>query len=249
MNFENKPRHALVTGASRGIGRAIALRLAKRGHSITVNYNSHPEDAEAVVNEIVDSGGNACIVQGDVSSKEGCESIVKGAEEAYGAVEILINNAGVISDNLLLRMSDEQWDHPIDTNLYGTFYCTRLVIPQMMRNRWGRIVSISSVVGIRGNAGQANYSASKAAIHGFSFSLAKELAVRNVTVNVVAPGYVDTATSGVISERVREKVLSWIPMGRFGEPEEIAPAAVFLTTEEARYITGEIIRVDGGMAI
>lgn len=249
MNFENKPRHALVTGASRGIGRAIALRLAKRGHSITVNYNSHPEDAEAVVNEIVDSGGNACIVQGDVSTKEGCESIVKGAEEAYGAVEILINNAGVISDNLLLRMSDEQWDHPIDTNLYGTFYCTRLVIPQMMRNRWGRIVSISSVVGIRGNAGQANYSASKAAIHGFSFSLAKELAVRNVTVNVVAPGYVDTATSGVISERVREKVLSWIPMGRFGEPEEIAPAAVFLTTEEARYITGEIIRVDGGMAI
>lgn len=249
MNFENKPRHALVTGASRGIGRAIALRLAKRGHSITVNYNSHPEDAEAVVNEIVDSGGNACIVQGDVSTKEGCESIVKGAEEAYGAVEILINNAGVISDNLLLRMSDEQWDHPIDTNLYGTFYCTRLVVPQMMRNRWGRIVSISSVVGIRGNAGQANYSASKAAIHGFSFSLAKELAVRNVTVNVVAPGYVDTATSGVISERVREKVLSWIPMGRFGEPEEIAPAAVFLTTEEARYITGEIIRVDGGMAI
>lgn len=249
MNFENKPRHALVTGASRGIGRAIALRLAKRGHSITVNYNSHPEDAEAVVNEIVDSGGNACVVQGDVSTKEGCESIVKGAEEAYGAVEILINNAGVISDNLLLRMSDEQWDHPIDTNLYGTFYCTRLVIPQMMRNRWGRIVSISSVVGIRGNAGQANYSASKAAIHGFSFSLAKELAVRNVTVNVVAPGYVDTATSGVISERVREKVLSWIPMGRFGEPEEIAPAAVFLTTEEARYITGEIIRVDGGMAI
>lgn len=249
MNFENKPRHALVTGASRGIGRAIALRLAERGHSITVNYNSHPEDADAVVNEIIDSGGSACAVRGDVSTKEGCETIVKGAEQAYGPVEILINNAGVISDNLLLRMSDEQWDHPIDTNLYGTFYCTRLVVPQMMRNRWGRIVSISSVVGIRGNAGQANYSASKAAIHGFSFSLAKELAVRNVTVNVVAPGYVDTATSGVISERVREKVLSWIPMGRFGEPEEIAPAAVFLTTEEARYITGEIIRVDGGMAI
>lgn len=249
MNFENKPRHALVTGASRGIGRAIALRLAERGHSITVNYNAHPEDADAVVNEIIDSGGSACAVRGDVSTKEGCETIVKGAEQAYGPVEILINNAGVISDNLLLRMSDEQWDHPIDTNLYGTFYCTRLVVPQMMRNRWGRIVSISSVVGIRGNAGQANYSASKAAIHGFSFSLAKELAVRNVTVNVVAPGYVDTATSGVISERVREKVLSWIPMGRFGEPEEIAPAAVFLTTEEARYITGEIIRVDGGMAI
>lgn len=249
MNFENKPRHALVTGASRGIGRAIALRLAERGHSITVNYNSHPKDADAVVNEIVDSGGSACAVRGDVSTKEGCETIVKGAEQVYGPVEILINNAGVISDNLLLRMSDEQWDHPIDTNLYGTFYCTRLVVPQMMRNRWGRIVSISSVVGIRGNAGQANYSASKAAIHGFSFSLAKELAVRNVTVNVVAPGYVDTATSGVISERVREKVLSWIPMGRFGEPEEIAPAAVFLTTEEARYITGEIIRVDGGMAI
>ncbi len=249
MNFENKPRSALVTGASRGIGRAIAIRLAHKGHSVAINYNTHPEEAEEVVKEIVEAGGSATAVGGNVATKEGCEQIVQTASEAHGPVEILINNAGVISDNLLLRMSDDQWNHPIDTNLYGTFYCTRLVVPQMMRNRWGRIVSISSVVGIRGNAGQANYSASKAAIHGFSFSLAKELAIRNVTVNVVAPGYVDTATSGVISARAREKVLSWIPMARFGEPDEIAPMAVFLTTEEARYITGEIIRVDGGMAI
>lgn len=246
---KEKPRSALVTGASRGIGRAIALRLAAKGHAVAVNYNTHPEEAQQVVSEIQQAGGTATAVGGTVATKEGCQHIVDVAAEAHGPVEILINNAGVISDNLLIRMSDEQWDHPIQTNLYGTFYCTRLVVPHMMRSRWGRIVNISSVVGIRGNAGQANYSASKAAIHGFSYSLAKELAARNITVNVVAPGYVDTATSGVISDRVREKVLSWIPMGRFGEPDEIAPMAVFLTTEEARYVTGEIIRVDGGMAI
>ncbi len=238
-----------MTGASRGIGRAIALRLAALGHSVTINFNSHQDEAEQVVADIRDAGGTAFSVQGDVTDREQCERIFAKATEKHGSVEILINNAGVISDSLLLRMSDEQWNHPIDTNLYGTYYCCKLAIPHMVRNRWGRIVNISSVVGIRGNIGQSNYSASKAAIHGFTYSLAKEIATRNVTVNAVAPGYVQTATSGVISDRVREKVLSWIPMGRFGEPDEIAPMAVFLTTEEARYITGEVIRVDGGMAI
>ncbi len=238
-----------MTGASRGIGRAIALRLAALGHSVAINFNSHQDEAEQVVADIHDAGGTAFSVQGDVTDREQCERIFAKATEKHGPVEILINNAGVISDSLLLRMSDEQWSHPIDTNLYGTYYCCKLAIPHMVRNRWGRIVNISSVVGIRGNIGQSNYSASKAAIHGFTYSLAKEIATRNVTVNAVAPGYVQTATSGVISDRVREKVLSWIPMGRFGEPDEIAPMAVFLTTEEARYITGEVIRVDGGMAI
>ena len=247
--FTETPRSALVTGASRGIGKAVALRLAARGHKVAVNYNTHPEEAAAVVQEIRDNGGTATSVAGSVASKEGCEQILAAAAEAHGNVEILINNAGVISDSLMMRMKDDAWLHTLNTNLNGTYYCTRLAIPDMVRARWGRIVNVSSVVGLRGNAGQANYSASKAAIHGLTYSIAKEIATRNVTVNVVAPGYVDTATSNVLTEAQRNHVLQWIPMGRFGTPDEIAPTIVFLTSEEARYITGEVIRVDGGMAI
>lgn len=246
---EVQPRNALVTGASRGIGKAIAIRLADLGHKVTVNYNSHEGDAAAVVEEIRDSGGIAIAVKGSVAEKEGCQQIIAAAEEAHGPTEILINNAGVIADSLLLRMKDDAWLHTLNTNLNGTYHCTKLVIPKMLRAHWGRIVNVSSVVGLRGNPGQANYSASKAAIHGFTYSIAKELASRNVTVNVVAPGYVDTATSNVLTEAQREHVLQWIPMGRFGTPDEIAPTVVFLTSEDARYITGEVIRVDGGMAI
>ena len=246
---EVQPRNALVTGASRGIGKAIAIRLAALGHKVAVNYNSHEGDAAAVVEEIRNAGGIATAVRGSVAEKEGCEQIVAAAEAAHGPTEILINNAGVIADSLLLRMKDDAWLHTLNTNLNGTYHCTKLVIPKMLRAHWGRIVNVSSVVGLRGNPGQANYSASKAAIHGFTYSIAKELATRNVTVNVVAPGYVDTATSNVLTEAQREHVLQWIPMGRFGTPDEIAPTVVFLTSEDARYITGEVIRVDGGMAI
>ena len=246
---EVQPRIALVTGASRGIGKAIAIRLAALGHKVAVNYNSHEGDAAAVVEEIRDAGGIAAAVRGSVAEKEGCEQIVAAAEAAHGPTEILVNNAGVIADSLLLRMKDDAWLHTLNTNLNGTYHCTKLVIPKMLRAHWGRIVNVSSVVGLRGNPGQANYSASKAAIHGFTYSIAKELATRNVTVNVVAPGYVDTATSNVLTEAQREHVLQWIPMGRFGTPDEIAPTVVFLTSEDARYITGEVIRVDGGMAI
>ena len=219
------------------------------GHSVAVNYNSHEAEAQEVVDEIEAGGGTATAVGGSVSSKEGCEEIVKAAVDAYGPVEILINNAGVISDNLLIRMKDEQLEHTINTNLWGTIHCTRLVVPNMVRGRWGRIINISSIVGIRGNIGQSNYSASKAAIHGFTISVAKELAKRNITVNVVAPGYVVTATSEVISDRAREFLLQMIPMGRFGYVEEIVPMVAFLTKEEARYVTGDVIRVDGGLAI
>ena len=219
------------------------------GHSVAVNYNSHEAEAQEVVDEIEAGGGTATAVGGSVSSKEGCEEIVKAAVDAYGPVEILINNAGVISDNLLIRMKDEQLEHTINTNLWGTIHCTRLVVPNMVRGRWGRIINISSIVGIRGNIGQSNYSASKAAIHGFTYSVAKELAKRNITVNVVAPGYVVTATSEVISDRAREFLLQMIPMGRFGYVEEIVPMVAFLTKEEARYVTGDVIRVDGGLAI
>ena len=219
------------------------------GHSVAVNYNSHEAEANEVVQEIRDAGGTATAVGGSVATKEGCEKIIAGATEAHGPVEILINNAGVISDNLLIRMKDEQLEHTIDTNLWGTINCTRLVLPDMVRGRWGRIINISSIVGIRGNIGQSNYSASKAAIHGFTYSVAKELAKRNITANVVAPGYVATATSEVISDRARKILLDLIPMGRFGFVEEIVPMVAFLTKEEARYITGDVIRVDGGLAI
>ena len=242
-------RTVLVTGASRGIGRETALMLGALGHNVAVNYKSHPEDAQKVVDSIKESGGNAHHVWADVSDKKSIENMIAEIRDEYGPIEILINNAGIIDDSLLIRMKDDAFDQVIDTNLRGTFHCTKMVVPEMMKARWGRIISVSSVVGLRGNAGQSNYAASKAAIHGFSKSLAKELAVRNITVNVVAPGYINTATTSVLTEKVKKTVLEWVPMKRFGEPNEIAPLIVFLSSDEARYITGNVIRADGGMAI
>ncbi|MBL40861.1 MAG: 3-oxoacyl-[acyl-carrier-protein] reductase [Chloroflexi bacterium] len=247
--MEELSRIVLITGASRGIGRAIALRLADQGHTIAINYNSHKEDAEEVLREINKRGSSGMIVKANVSKLEEVQEMVKQVENSLGPVEILYNNAGIISDSLLMRMKPEDFDKVIDTNLKGTFYCTKLCINNMIKNRWGRVINISSVVGIRGNIGQSNYSASKAGIHSFTKSVAKEVATRNITVNVIAPGYISTATTDVLSDKVKKEVMSWIPMQRFGEPDEIAPIAAFLSREEARYITGEIIRVDGGMAI
>ena len=245
----NTPRSALVTGASRGIGRATAIRLAANGHRVAVNYNTHEDEAEAVVEEISAAGGTAIAVGGDISDKDSATAMIDEAVAAHGAIEILINNAGVIKDALLLRMKDEQFDFTMKVNMYGTYYCTHKVLPGMVRGRWGRIVNISSVVGMRGNIGQSNYSASKAAVFGFTQSIAKEVATRGITVNAVCPGYIYTATSADISDNQRDTVMTWIPQGRFGEPDEVAPMIVFLTTDEAQYITGDIIRVDGGMAI
>ena len=245
----DEPRTVLVTGASRGIGREIAIRLAGAGHRVAVNYNTHPEDADEVVATIESAGGEAFAVGADVSDRDAVKKMTAAVEKKFGAVGILINNAGIISDSLLIRMKDDDFDRVIDINLRGTYYCTRLAVPGMLKARWGRIVNISSIVGLRGNVGQSNYAASKAGVHGFTQSLAKELATRNITVNVVAPGYVHTATTDVLTDKVKETVLRWVPMGRFGEPEEIAPIVAFLCTDEARYMTGDIIRVDGGMAI
>ena len=245
----NTARSALVTGGSRGIGRATAIRLAANGHRVAVNYNTHPDEAEMVVEEIHAAGGTAVAVGGNIAEKASAVSMIEAAETEHGPIEILINNAGVISDSLLLRMKDEQFEHTMQTNMFGTYYCTHKVLPGMVRGRWGRIVNISSVVGMRGNVGQSNYSASKAAVFGFTQSIAKEVATRNITVNAVCPGYITTATSAVISDKQKQTVMTWIPQGRFGEPDEVAPMIVFLTTDEAQYITGEIIRVDGGMAI
>ena len=225
------------------------MRLAANGHRVAVNYNTHEDEAEAVVEEIRAAGGTAIAVGGDISDKDSATAMIDEAVAAHGAIEILINNAGVIKDALLLRMKDEQFDFTMQVNMYGTYYCTHKVLPGMVRGRWGRIVNISSVVGMRGNIGQSNYSASKAAVFGFTQSIAKEVATRGITVNAVCPGYIYTATSANISDNQRDTVMTWIPQGRFGEPDEVAPMIVFLTTDEAQYITGDIIRVDGGMAI
>ena len=196
------------------------MRLAANGHRVAVNYNTHEDEAEAVVEEIRAAGGTAIAVGGDISDKDSATAMIDEAVTAHGAIEILINNAGVIKDALLLRMKDEQFDFTMQVNMYGTYYCTHKVLPGMVRGRWGRIVNISSVVGMRGNIGQSNYSASKAAVFGFTQSIAKEVATRGITVNAVCPGYIYTATSADISDNQRDTVMTWIPQGRFGEPDD-----------------------------
>ena len=225
------------------------MRLAAAGHRIAVNYNTHPEDAEDVANEIRSGGGEAIIVGADVSDRAAVEEMFRETTDKLGPVEILVNNAGIIQDSLLMRMKDDDFKRVLDTNIYGTYFCSRMAVAPMVRGRWGRIINVTSVVGIRGNVGQANYAASKAAVHGFTKSLAKEVATRNVTVNAVAPGYVSTATTDVLPQKVKDKVLTWIPFGRFGTPDEIAPTIAFVASEDARYMTGCVIPVDGGMAI
>ena len=247
--MNDKKRHALITGASRGIGAAIALELAKAGHSISVNYNSHSDDAERVVKDLLNIGVDAKAVKGNVSDKKSVQEMIKNATDSLGPVDILVNNAGIISDNLIMRMKDEEFDKVIDTNLKGTYYCTKECIPSMVKQRWGRVINITSVVGIRGNIGQTNYSASKAAIHGFTYSLAKEVATRGVTVNAIAPGYIKTATVDVLSDKLKDHIMTWIPMKRFGTPDEISGMVAFMASERARYMTGELVKIDGGMAI
>lgn len=242
-------RGALVTGASKGIGKAIALRLAEMGVKVAVNYNTSADDAEDVVKAIQEQGVESFSIQADVSKLDQVTAMVEKVSEAWGSIDILVNNAGIIDDGLLVRMSDEAWDRVIGTNLNGTFYCTRAVIRSMMRQRWGRVINIGSVVGIRGNAGQVNYSASKAGIMGFTKSLAKEIATRNVTVNTVTPGYISTETVEGLSKEIKDRIMTWIPQGHFGEVDDVAHLVAFIASEKAKYMTGQIMSVDGGMAI
>ena len=241
-------RTALVTGGGLGIGRSIALAMARQGADIAV-ADINDEYADAVVEEVQALGRKAMSVNMNVASRESVDKGVADVLAEFDRIDILINNAGIISDTLLVRMKDEDFNRVIDTNLKGTYYCTKAVVPGMMRARWGRIISVSSVVGLRGNAGQTNYAASKAGINAFTWSLAKELATRNITVNAVAPGYVSTATVDVLSDRVKDTVMNAIPMQRFGTPEDISGLVAFLASEEAAYITGDVIRADGGLAI
>ena len=247
MEFAGKV--ALVTGASRGIGRAIALKLAADGAKVAINFAGNLAKAEEVKNTIEANGGEALLVQGDISDFEKVSDIVKNVVDTWGKIDILVNNAGITRDNLLLKMSETDFDEVIATNLKGVFNCTKAVTRLMMKQHSGRIVNMSSVVGLMGNAGQANYSAAKAGIIGFTKSAAKEFAPRGITVNAVAPGFIATDMTDAIPEKIKTGLIEKIPMGKIGDPEDVANAVLFLVSEKAAYITGQVISVDGGMAM
>ncbi len=240
---------ALVTGASRGIGRAIAVRLASEGAKVAINYAGNTAKAEEVKAEIEKNGGEAILVQADVSSAEAVDAMIEKVTEAFGQIDILVNNAGITRDGLLMRMKEEDFEAVINTNLKGVFYCTKAVSKLMMKKRSGRIVNMASVVGLMGNAGQANYAAAKAGVIGFSKSAAKELAARGINVNVVAPGFIATDMTAAMTDKAKEATLAGIPLKRMGQPEDVANAVLFLVSDYASYITGQIVNVDGGMVM
>ncbi len=244
-----KDRVAVVTGGSRGIGRAIALEFAARGAAIVVNYHKSPEAADEVVKQIVEAGGKAAAFQADVSDFKQAESLIKFAIETFGDLRILVNNAGITKDTLIMMMSEADWDAVINTNLKSTFNCSKAAVKHMLRKRAGRILNIASVAGQMGNAGQVNYSASKGGQIAFTKSLAREVAARNITVNAIAPGFVDTEILAGMSPDTLEAMLKLVPLARKAKPEEIAYAAAFLASDQAAYITGQVLGVDGGMAM
>lgn len=240
---------ALVTGASRGIGRAIALCLAAEGARVAINYAGNVKAAEEVKASVEAAGGTAILCQADIADSAAVEAMIADVVKEFGAIDILVNNAGITRDTLLMRMKDEDFAKVLDTNLKGVFYCTKAVAKLMMKKRSGRIVNMASVVGLVGNAGQTNYAAAKAGVIGFSKSAAKELASRGITVNVVAPGFIGTDMTAGLPESVKEKMLTDIPLGRMGEPEDVANAVLFLASDQASYITGQVVNVDGGMVM
>ncbi|MDD4237709.1 MAG: 3-oxoacyl-[acyl-carrier-protein] reductase [Desulfotomaculaceae bacterium] len=240
-------RVAIITGASRGIGRAIALAMAKAGADVVVNYARNDAAAAEVADLIRATGRKVLLFQADVADPEAADNLIQAAQTEFGRVDILVNNAGINRDNLVLRMKDEDWDAVLSVNLKGAFNCARAAARFMVKNQYGRIINISSVVGLTGNFGQANYAAAKAGLLGLTKALAKELCSRNITVNAVAPGFINTEMTAGLPEKVTEKLLAQIPMKRFGEPEDVAGLAVFLATDIAKYITGQTIAADGGM--
>jgi 3-oxoacyl-[acyl-carrier protein] reductase len=242
-------RVALVTGASRGIGRGIALELAAKGFRVAVGYQKSSDAAGEVCSIIRENGGTSVPVQADVSSREQAEFLIHTVTSELGAPEVLVNNAGITKDNLLMRMKDSDWDDVLRTNLNSVFYCTQAVIRGMMKARFGRIIAVSSVSGLVGNAGQANYAAAKAGIMGFIKSVARETSSRGVTANVIAPGYIETDMTSALPSEIKNGILANIPAGRYGKPKDVACAAAFLASDDAAYITGQVITVDGGMTM
>lgn len=242
-------RMAVITGASRGIGRAVALELARRGAGVIVNYNQAAQAAQEVIDQVEALGGRAFTFQADVSNFEQAQSLVKFCVEKLGKLDILVNNAGITRDTLIMMMSEEDWDLVQDTNLKSTFNCSKSALRHMLRQRYGRIINITSISGQMGNAGQTNYSASKAGQIGFTKALAREVAPRNITVNAIAAGFIDTEIWQDVPEEIKQATLTLIPLGRKGLPEEIAYAVAFLASDQAAYITGQVLGVDGGMAM
>ena len=240
---------ALVTGGSRGIGRAVCLELARQGARVAVNYAGNAAAAQETVEACRALGAEAFAIQADVAGAAESEAMVKEVLARFGRLDILVNNAGVTRDGLMLTMKEADWDAVLDTNLKGAFHCMKAVYRPMMKQKYGRIVNLSSIVGLRGNAGQANYAASKAGLIGLTKSLAKELAARNVTVNAVAPGFIDTDMTAALPEKAREALLASIPMGRLGQAEDVARAVAFFAGDESAYVTGQVLCVDGGMAV
>lgn len=240
---------ALVTGSSRGIGRAIALELGRKGVHIAVNYAGNENRAAAVVNELQELGVKAIKIKANVANEDEVKNMIKEIVKEFGRLDILVNNAGITRDNLLMRMKVEEFDQVIETNLKGAFLCTKAVTRQMMKQRYGKIINIASIVGVSGNPGQANYVAAKAGLIGLTKSTAKELATRNILVNAVAPGFITTDMTDILTEDQKEAILSTIPLEKLGEPEDIANVVCFLASDKAKYITGQTIHVDGGMVM
>ena len=240
---------AIVTGASRGIGRSVAISLAKAGAKVVINYAGNTAAAEEVKAIIEAAGGQGLLVQADVANEDAVAAMVKQTVNAFGRIDILVNNAGITRDNLLMRMKEGDWDDVMNTNLKGIFMCTKAISRVMMKQKYGKIINMTSVVGLTGNAGQSNYAAAKAGVIGFTKSMAKELASRGITVNAIAPGFINTDMTSVLSNQIKDELIAKIPLGRLGSTEDVAAAVLFLVSDSANYVTGQTLNIDGGMVM